>query len=222
MTRVVKTHDFDDWTLTNKEYVLWTVGDGQYGMFGDVQQNSVLFGQDGNDLIYGVFGDDYLAGGAGDDSLYGGYGKDVLFGGLGNDHLYGDNGNDYLNGGQGSDILFGGQGRDVFAFNLIHAVGPDAVFNPGDNVMFQVAEGYTPNMEADMIMDFDVARDSIRFTAGENGVITTMTDMDTDWFNANVHLSDVDGNTLVSVGDQAVVYLMGVDVNTVEQDMFLF
>jgi len=64
----------------------------------------------------------------------------------GDDILWGSNSNDTINGGKGDDTIFGGSGNDI----LTGGVGAD---------MFQ----FTATSENNVINDFDVANDSIKF-----------------------------------------------------------
>ncbi len=104
-------------------------------------EGDYIDGGSGNDLISGGWGWDRLDGGDGNDVLDGGSGDDRLYGEQGDDNLSGGSGNDSLDGGAGSDILFGGLGDDIFVFR-------------------DFDYGY------DMIGDFSVGRDSIRFMNG--------------------------------------------------------
>lgn len=76
-------------------------GQGVDFIFDLVGEESLIFGEEGNDVLYG---------GAGADEIHGGDGNDRIFGGAGDDTLYGDANADLLNGGAGLDGLFGGIG----------------------------------------------------------------------------------------------------------------
>ena len=122
-----------------------------------VKNNSILWGEAGNDTLtanddrdqlYGGDGDDLLNGasgahrdgGAGNDSLswtvndgtgLGGAGDDTITGGAGNDTIDGGSGRDSLIGGAGNDLITGGAGPDWIdggsGNDTIHA-------GPGDTV----------------------------------------------------------------------------------------
>ena len=78
-----------------------------------------------------------LIGGDGQDQILGGAYGIQAFGGNGADWIIGGAGDDYIEGGSGRDLLAGGAGRDVFHFAA------------GDG--------------ADLIADFDLARDRLSF-----------------------------------------------------------
>ncbi|MEP4433107.1 MAG: DUF4114 domain-containing protein [Hyphomicrobiales bacterium] len=83
------------------------------GNGGNLPDDDIIYGGDGNDTLYGISGDDYLAGGSGDDELFGNSGDDVLYGNDGKDILTGNSGSDELNGGANDDTLEGNSGNDV-------------------------------------------------------------------------------------------------------------
>jgi serralysin len=104
---------------------------------GNLPDDDMLYGGDGDDTLFGVSGDDYLSGGGGNDALngnsgadelYGDDGNDVLTGNSGNDYLYGGSGDDELNGSSGDDILRGDSGEDLLNGNS----GDDVLFGGGD------------------------------------------------------------------------------------------
>lgn len=73
---------------------------------------------DGNDEIKvnsNVNLETLLNGDLGNDTIYGGSAKDSIYGGDGNDKLYGNNGLDWLYGGDGDDTLDGGKGADFLS-----------------------------------------------------------------------------------------------------------
>ncbi len=90
-----------------------------------------VFGGADNDTIDGGAGNDGLVGGDGNDIIEGGDGDDMAFGNAGNDELYGGSGNDKLEGGTGDDLLEGGVGDD----DLWAGAGNDTVLGgDGDDV----------------------------------------------------------------------------------------
>jgi len=94
-------------------------------------------GGSGSDVIDARSGGGVLIGGDGQDQILGGAYGIQAFGGNGADWIIGGAGDDYIEGGSGRDHLAGGAGRDVFHFAA------------GDG--------------ADLIADFDLARDRLSF-----------------------------------------------------------
>ena len=82
---------------------------------GNLPDDDILYGGDGNDILYGISGDDEIHGGSGNDELSGNSGNDKLFGNDGIDILFGNSGNDILKGGSGDDNLSGNSGDDDLA-----------------------------------------------------------------------------------------------------------
>jgi endo-alpha-1,4-polygalactosaminidase (GH114 family) len=131
----------------------------------------VALGEAGSDTLRGGFGNDRLAGGRGDDSISGEAGRDLIEGGTGADGLYGGGADDTLDGGAGADRLNGGAGGDEFRF--------------------------APGAGRDIVLDFDVALDRIRFAGlGLSAADVIATDRGTD--------------TLLRLGDVTLV-LKGFD-----------
>lgn len=125
--------------------------------------SDILFGGPGHDKLFGGNGNDVLIGDAGDDFLWGDKGADQLFGGTGNDHLYGGAGRDTLNGGDGDDVISGGPGGDI----LIGGAGADTfIFAKGDARSWKSLSGTIEQKldELDLIQDFELNIDKIRFT----------------------------------------------------------
>ncbi len=89
----------------------------------DVQQDSLIFGQDGNDYLfaggntmaYGNAGDDVLVGSSGLSSLFGDGDNDTFFAGSGITSMHGGSGHDEMTAHQtGFSILQGDSGNDTF------------------------------------------------------------------------------------------------------------
>ena len=120
--------------------------------------NDRLYGENGNDLLYGQNNNDRLYGGNGDDRLYGQNGNDFLYGQSGNDTMEGGNGNDYIRGYSGTDLAKGGAGNDRFDFRT------------GDLMDWNDLSGnWTQrNAQLDVIEDFVIGQDKIRFTNYNN------------------------------------------------------
>src|SRR5205807_837299 len=84
-------------------------------------QDSILFGNIGNDILNGGAGNDQFAGGGGNDTIHAGAGNDTLGTGAGND---------VLDGGMGADVMVGRQGNDSYF-----------VDNLGDQIVEAAGEG---------------------------------------------------------------------------------
>lgn len=148
-----------------------------------------LNGSDGVDRLRGDVGGDRLNGLAGNDVLLGMAGEDRLIGGQGGDRLRGGSGNDILNGGGGIDKLIGQAGDDT----LIGGKGSDILRGGAGADVFVVGQQY----------GFDIIRD---FTDGE----------DILELKGNLRLGQIDktqiqNGTLLSVGEQDLAFLRGVE-----------
>ncbi|WP_235679962.1 beta strand repeat-containing protein, partial [Cupriavidus necator] len=143
-----------------------------------------------------------VIGSAFNDTLTGSTGNDVLRGGAGNDTLLGGDGNDMLIGGAGADTLTGGAGSDTFAFLRADAASVDTIT---DFDAKPVASGGDILDLADLLSGMSVtSANAAQF----------------------IHLSEVGGNTVVSVDrdgggtgaafqDVAVLQgVVGIDLNT--------
>ncbi|BDB28967.1 VCBS domain-containing protein (plasmid) [Cupriavidus sp. P-10] len=161
-----------------------------------VNLSAVGLGTDGYRNMEGVIGSAF------NDTITGSGGNDVLRGGAGNDQLAGGAGNDLLVGGAGADTLSGGAGADTYRFLRADAASVDT------------------------ITDFD------RASAAAGGDALDLSDLlsGVSVTTANaaqfVRLSEVDGNTVVSLDrdgsgtgaafqDIAVLQgVVGLDLNT--------
>ncbi|MGY2487420.1 beta strand repeat-containing protein [Cupriavidus sp. CP313] len=143
-----------------------------------------------------------VIGSAFNDNLTGSAGNDVLRGGAGDDLLAGGAGNDVLTGGAGADRLTGGAGSDTFRFLRADAASVDTI---GDFDVAPVAAGGDVLDLADLLSGVSVTTaNAAQF----------------------VRLSEVDGNTVVSLDrdgsgaaaafqDVAVLQgVVGLDLNT--------
>jgi Ca2+-binding RTX toxin-like protein len=124
-----RSYAYTDTGTENNDYIP-TSGNQDSLIYGNGGQDW-LDGINGNDELHGGAGYDLLRGGAGEDYLYGDDGKDILFGELDNDkliggndadvisgqegadHIEGESGDDVLGGGSGSDTIVGGDGNDL-------------------------------------------------------------------------------------------------------------
>lgn len=93
---------------------------------GNLPDDDILYGGDGDDEIHGISGDDIIQGGNGNDTLSGNSGDDQISGNSGNDIIFGNSGNDYASGGDGADTITGGSGDDE-----LHGDGGNDVITAG-------------------------------------------------------------------------------------------
>ena len=136
------------------------------------------------------------------DTLTGSAGNDVLRGGAGNDILLGGDGNDTLVGGAGADTLTGGAGTDTFGFLRADAASVDTITDFNVN----------PTAAGGDVLDLSDLLSGMNVTGANAAQF--------------IHLSEVGGNTVVSVDrdgggtgaafqDVAVLQgVAGVDLNT--------
>lgn len=129
--------------------------------------------------------------------INGGNGKDPITGSNGNDILTGGNGKDTILGGNGRDTLNGGHGKDL----LVGGRGDDLLTGGNGNDTFVLAL----NNGIDTITDFAVGKDLI----GLSGGLTF----------GSLSISTLDGNTLISDGDETLAQLLG--VNGLSQSAFV-
>jgi Ca2+-binding RTX toxin-like protein len=131
----------------------------------------------------------------GDLTAFGGGGNDRIYGGTGNDRLFGEAGDDEIYGGLGSSFLSGGSGNDT-----LHSGPGDTVMSGGsgaDTFVFNSQSG-----GSDKVMDFNVARDKILVQG-----IADAPDLDAV-LDAMI---DLGGSTLINLGGNHPVLLIGVD-----------
>lgn len=184
-------------------------GSGQDSLYGDAGADTLmggdsadllsgggdsdrLFGEGGDDVLRGDAGADRIYGGAGDDVARGGADDDSVFGEDGADFLKGQDGNDYLNGGGGNDVLEGGQGDDL----LRGEAGADRfVFQTGDGV--------------DTVFDFEDGIDTLQIDTGGG----TFEDL---------AIASINGHAAVTYGIADTIHLIGVQVDQVDADDFVF
>jgi len=114
-------------------------------------------------------------------------GNDTLNGGNGNDLIFGQEGNDRITGGNGFDTLYGGSGADIFIYK--------ALSDGGDIIKdFSVHEGDKLDFSA-LIENYDPAQDDI---------------------NDFIHLSQNNGNTIVSINVSGNPSQTGISILTLE------
>lgn len=211
----------------------------------------LLYGNEGNDTLVGGDGDDMLNGGSGADVLDGGAGfdyvrydefssgvrvnlgnpaenagpaqgdtfvgiegivgstfGDILIGDAGDNVIYGNFGGDSLQGGAGNDTLLGGEGND----QLTGGAGNDVLFGEAGNDQFV----YRGNDGNDAIYGFaggPLGLDQILFTAA-TGV--------TDFTILQSRMTQVGSDTVIAIDANNSITLVGVAMNSLIPDDFLF
>jgi Ca2+-binding RTX toxin-like protein len=164
-------------------------------------------------LIFGDQGNDVLRGGSGSDEIYGGDGNDRIFGGDGNDSLYGGANADLLNGGRGRDGLFGGVGA------------ADRLIGGGDDDRFAVS--VDQNLKAAGVSDVVVdgsRQDAVLSFVSNLEIQTELIYQAGSWSDAeivvvdqalrNLHLEVSDTRLLKLAGGQNLSILRSGDVRT--------
>ncbi|WP_427306299.1 VCBS domain-containing protein [Cupriavidus sp. H39] len=161
-----------------------------------VNLSAVNLGTDSYTKMEGVIGSTF------NDTITGSAGNDVLRGGAGNDQLAGNAGSDQLIGGAGADTLTGGDGSDTFRFLRADAASVDTITD------FNLA----PAAGGGDVLDLSDLLSGVSVTSANAAQF--------------VRLSEVDGNTVVSLDrdgsgsaaafqDVAVLQgAVGLDLNT--------
>ena len=182
------------------------------------KQDDLLFGNLGNDQLFGVRGNDTVCGNQGNDTLFGDIGsdqpvgnvgsQDQLCGGSGDDIVSGNEGQDQLCGEEGNDTLYGGKDNDT----LVGSVGEDWLFGDlGDDTLAggDGVDRFVVSVESgfDLITDFTDGEDVI-------GLISGLSFFD-------LTIESQDNNTLVRVGEQGLIQLVGVTPNQITQADFV-
>ncbi|MCV6586609.1 MAG: hypothetical protein OIF47_13830 [Marinibacterium sp.] len=158
-----------------------------------------VIGSTAGDLLRGSGDANVLDGSDGDDWIVGRAGDDTLLGGAGQDSLYGNADSDVLIGGDSADTLDGGVGDDT----LTGGTG-------ADHFVFSDGGGH------DVITDFGAGgADDIIDLRG----LETVSDYDDLTGN---HLVMSDGSVVIDSGSGHTLTLLGVDLQTLTVDHFLF
>ncbi len=108
-----------------------------------------------------------------------------------------------LDGGEGNDILIGGDGDDI----LIGGAGDDVLFGGGGNDILDGGDGDDIEIQG--------------FVAGaatDDQIDLSDSGLSFDWLMA--HASEVNGDTILDLGDQQIT-LRGVSTSTLHQDDFI-
>ncbi len=167
----------------------------------------LMRGAGGHDTLRGSFGDDRGRGDAGNDDVRLGRGDDKIWGGAGHDFLDGQDGQDFISGGAGNDHVIGGMGNDV----LLGGAGDDTL------------DGGTATVKGDRLVggagaDDFVLRDSARiidFDTGEGDRLDVADPLD-----AFKNLTQIAGDTAVTLDTGETVLLVGVNADTLDFGVF--
>ena len=209
--------------------------------------NDTLYGGDQADRLIGGQGADHMVGGLGNDEYSvdhigdrvverGGGGSDLVnstisfsladngkniegltllgsgnIDGTGNwldNTILGNSGDNVISGGWGNDSLHGMSGNDT----LMGDGGNDQMTGGSDADTFVFSDGFG----VDRILDFDVAEAGEVISLAGVSDITDYTDL------VNNHLTEVDGNALISDGNGNSITLTGVTLADLSADDFLF
>lgn len=191
--------------------------------FNGGDDNDVLKGMAGEDTLDGGFGNDSIRGGEGDDLMSGGGGDDMAFGNAGADIMTAGDGADTLRGGAGNDQLRGNQGEDI----LRGGSGDDEVIGGGGNDKLIGGKG-------DDVMTGGAGADVFVFRAGfGNDIIRDMRavdQLDLSYFGfdsveelaAGAEVTVGSTGTMIDFGDGDSLFLVGVDVDAVADQAFIW
>lgn len=162
--------------------------------------NGTASGSDmGNDRLKSI---ENAAGGSANDLIIGNSDANSLSGGDGDDVLYGRDGNDRLSGGDGIDVLNGGNGNDW----LDGGAGDDKFYtNRGNDTIVLNA-----NFGNDVVYGFDAAKGGGQDLIDVRGLNITASD-----FTSHVTIVQDGSDTLITIGSDGTLRLIGVDHNTI-------
>src|ERR1043166_2654516 len=221
----------------------YTLGANVEGGIIGITTGATLTGNGSNNGLFGNAGNDTLNGGGGNDTLDGGAGADTLVGGTGNDTYFVDNLGDVIieNPNEGTDtvnvvvsgytladnvengqILIGGGAtligngsNNVLSGNagndtLDGGAGNDTLVGGGGNDTFVFKDGYG----ADTVFDFKASgnQDVVDFTAVSS--FHTFADV-------QAHAAQVGSDTVITIDANNSLTLLGVQLNTLQQQDFL-
>lgn len=208
------------------------------GANANITFDDYLDGGAGDDTLIGGQGDDTLLGGDDDDKLIGGQGADELYGGAGDDKLFaGGSGSgsggrgsgsgsgsgdvvfdDYLNGGAGDDELYGGAGNDELdggdGDDVLQGNAGDDILTGGDGDDLFI---FSKKDDADTITDFEAGAGS------EDAIEISGFGKKMNSFDELLDASEqVGSDTVIDFGKGDSLTLIGVDINDLHQDDFIF
>ena len=115
---------------------------------GEVNNEPIFIGTDGNDSLIGSSSNDSLSGGLGNDLIVGGAGDDTLAGG--NETLFGSTADTDIGG---KDTLEGGAGNDGYIIDLEAGGGSQIEDIEGNDAIFLVAENTDLNALTDAALE---------------------------------------------------------------------
>ena len=172
--------------------------------------NDTLIGGQGFDRLFGGDNDDLLQGDAGTDGLFGEQGDDTLDGGTGNDRLWGGTGNDDLSGGADNDLVLGGAGFD----RIDGGTGDDTLVGNFNADTFVFTDGHGN----DTITDFDATNDLETIDFSDLSTINTLADL----LGVGGVASQSGANVLIDTGGGNTITLLGVNLNELDANDFVF
>lgn len=191
--------------------------------------DNYLFANQGNNTVYAGAGDDLIYSGYGKDVIYAGEGNNSIFAGAGDNLVYADGGNDYLVAGSGNDTVFAGEGDNIILAgagnNLIYTgAGNDEITTGAGNDLIYAGEGNN-------LINSGTGNDTVYAGNGENrfvlnagaGSLTIFGFEEGDRIRLGTGLTSStplsfeikDGDTLISTGEDALVTLKFIQVNSV-------
>ena len=134
----------------------------------------------------------------------------VLVGNGGDDALYGQAGNDVIDAGEGNDFVFGGDGDDV----LNGGLGDDILFGGAGQDIFVFHESFG----RDRVQDFDAD-----IEGGQDRIDISALGITAETFEALVSITASGGGTLVTIGEQTIMFagVDGIGGNAITQSDFM-
>ncbi|MDC0657824.1 calcium-binding protein, partial [Leisingera sp. SS27] len=206
--------------------------------------HNTLIGSDADNFLDGGRGNDTLSGGNGNDQLQGGDGDDNHQGGAGNDTLFGSIGDDFFDGGEGIDTLDFSYSSNHFTVDLSQS---RATFSDGfveqvtniENLVGGSGNNTLIGSDADNQIDGGAGNDTLtgglgidtfvfgnqfgsdQVTDFEDGVDRLNLDIEGVSFG-DVVISDVSGDSHITVADHGTVVLHGVNATLLSEEDFLF
>jgi Ca2+-binding RTX toxin-like protein len=189
------------------------IPDTDYTIDGTPFGDYIVTQEHGDDRIYGRGGNDYIDAAAGTNHIEGGDGNDIIITAGGRDYVDGGNGDDELWSGKGRDTMIGGAGNDKIGAGkhedtLIGGTGDDTMWGGSGGDTFVIASGDGN----DIIMDFEVG----------GGDKIDLTGMNWVYGLADLAITQIDNDTVISFSDGGSVVLKNVVAATLTADEFVF